>query len=133
MASRMATNDPSSVTCKICDGADLEIFAHTARCRICGVLLFWPYPKDDDAVLSDGEAKDWPVESGQWYSESSFQNHTNFTEMLRFVMDDADRDKELDILDYGGGGGQFALVCKSHFPKSNVYITDISDNSLLDE
>jgi hypothetical protein len=29
--------------------------------------------------------------------------------------------------------GQFALVCKSHFPESNVYIVDISDESLLDE
>src|SRR5262249_34916821 len=33
----------------------------------------------------------------------------------------------------GGGGGQFALVCKSHFPLSTVYITDISDESLLGE
>ena len=31
------------------------------------------------------------------------------------------------------GGGQFALVFKSHFPLATVYITDISDESLLEE
>lgn len=48
-------------------------------------------------------------------------------------MDDSFKGRKLDILDYGGGGGQFALVCKSHFPQSNIFITDISDESLLDE
>ena len=32
-----------------------------------------------------------------------------------------------------GAGGQFALVCKSHFIESKIYFTDISDNLLLDE
>ncbi|MFZ1702687.1 MAG: class I SAM-dependent methyltransferase [Pyrinomonadaceae bacterium] len=97
------------------------------------MLLFWPYPKGDEAFLAAGEAKDWPVESGQWYSETSFLNHSNFTEMVRFAMGEGDRDRELHILDYGGGGGQFALVCKSHFPDATVYITDIYDGALLDE
>jgi len=66
-----------------------------------------------------------------WYSESAFLNHTNFTQMLRFAADESHRNKKLDILDYGGGGGQFALVCKSHFPLATVHITDISDDSLL--
>ena len=48
-------------------------------------------------------------------------------------MDESYKGRKLDILDYGGGGGQFALVCKSHFPESTIYITDISDESLLDE
>jgi 2-polyprenyl-3-methyl-5-hydroxy-6-metoxy-1,4-benzoquinol methylase len=31
----------------------------------------------------------------------------------------------------GAAGGQFAMVFKSHFPESTVYITDINDTSLL--
>jgi len=53
--------------------------------------------------------------------------------MLRFAMDESYKGKKLNILDYGGGGGQFTLVCKSHFPEANVFITDISDGSLLQE
>lgn len=53
--------------------------------------------------------------------------------MIRFAMNESDKGKKLDILDYGGGGGQFALVCKSHFPEAKVYFTDISDESLLKE
>lgn len=53
--------------------------------------------------------------------------------MIRFAMDESCKGKKLDILDYGGGGGQFALVCKSHFPEATVFITDISDEALLEE
>jgi len=120
--------------CKICQSADLEIFEHTARCRVCEVLLYWPYPKSDDAMMAEGEKKAWPVVNAlEWYSESSFLNHANFTQMLRFAADENLRGRKLDILDFGGGGGQFALVCKSHFPEASVYITDIFDESLLDE
>ncbi len=48
-------------------------------------------------------------------------------------MSESDKGKKLDILDYGGGGGQFALVCKSLFPQALVYYTDIIDQSLLKE
>jgi len=120
--------------CKICGGIDLEIFAHTARCVNCKVLLFWPYPKSDERLISDGEGKVWtPQAALEWYSISSFLNHGNFTQMLRFTVSESFKDKSLNILDYGGGGGQFALVCRSHFPKASVYITDISDEALLDE
>lgn len=131
----MTTNaENPAATCKICHSSDLEVFAHTAKCRGCGVLLFWPYPKSDDALMSDGEGKAWPREEAlKWYSESSFLNHANFTNMLRFAVDGSHRDRQLDILDYGGGGGQFALVATSHFPQAKVYITDISDEALLDE
>jgi len=123
-----------SAVCKICHGADLDIFAHTARCRTCKVLLFWPYPKSDDTLVSDGEGKVWTPEAAlEWYSISSFLNHGNFTQMLRFTVDENFRNKKLNILDYGGGGGQFALVCRSHFPEATVYLTDISDEALLDE
>ena len=121
--------------CKICGGSNLSIFAHTAKCNDCEVLLFYPYPKNDAELVSDGEGKKWEREGVlQWYSEAAFYNHTNFTNMLRFTMDKSlTRQTQLNILDYGGGGGQFALVCKSHFPQSKVYITDISDEALLDE
>lgn len=110
------------------------IFAHTAKCGNCGVLLYYPYPNDDSQLLSTGEGKKWLREHVlRWYSKSSFYNHTNFTNMIRFVMDESCKEKKLDILDYGGGGGQFALVCKSHFPEANIFITDISDTSLLQE
>ena len=38
---------------------------------------------------------------------------------------------EMEILDYGGGGGQFALVMKSLYPKSNCTIVDMNDIRLL--
>ena len=115
--------------CKICGSPSLIFFAHTAKCGNCG----YPYPEDDNQLLSNGEGKNWPREKVivYWYSKSSFYNHTNFTNMIRFAMNEADKGKKLDILDYGGGGGQFALICKSHFPEATVYITDISDESLL--
>jgi len=110
------------------------VFAHTAKCGNCGALLYYPYPVADHLLLSDGGGKPWPRrEALKWYSESSFYNHTNFTNMIRFAMDDSCKTKSLSILDYGGGGGQFALVCKSHFPPTDVFITDISDEALLTE
>lgn len=119
--------------CKICGSSSLSVFAHTAKCRECGVLLYYPYPKDDVSLMS-GEGKRWPREQVlEWYSKASFYNHDNFTNMIRFVMDESCKGKKLDILDYGGGGGQFALVCRSLFPESQVHITDISDESLLEE
>lgn len=119
--------------CKICGNFTLTVFAHTAKCGGCGVLLYWPYPKIDSERIREG-SKQWGRKSVlNWYSKSSFYNHSNFTNMLRFTMDESFKHRKLDILDYGGGGGQFALVCKSHFPESTVYITDIIDDSLLDE
>lgn len=131
----MSANGSSANTpCKICQGTELDVYAHTARCRTCGVLLFWPYPKSDDTLISDGEGKSWPREDAlRWYSDSSFLNHENFTQMLRFTIDESRKHEKLAILDYGGGGGQFALVCRSHFPEAVNYITDISDEALLDE
>jgi 2-polyprenyl-3-methyl-5-hydroxy-6-metoxy-1,4-benzoquinol methylase len=121
-------------SCKICGSSNLSVFAHTARCEECGVLLYWPYPKSDTDLMLEGNTKRWPRERALWwYQQSSFHNHTNFTQMLRFTMSELPRDTKLDILDYGGGGGQFALVCSSHFPCATVYITDISDESLLEE
>lgn len=122
-----------TLPCKICQSPKLEICAHTARCGNCGVLLYYPYPLGDGDEVLDS-VKQWDRKGAlKWYSESSFLNHHNFTNMLRFTMDKANLDKEVDVLDYGGGGGQFALICKSHFPTSKIYITDIADQALLDE
>lgn len=120
--------------CKICNASSLKVYAHTAKCNECGVLLYYPYPKDDERLLADGEGKQWTKDRViEWYSKSSFYNHSNFTNMLRFAIDESYKNQALDILDYGGGGGQFALVCKSHFLESNIYLTDISDGSLLEQ
>ena len=120
--------------CKICGSKSLTIFAHTARCNECEVLLYYPYPRDDGVLVSDGEGKWWPKNRVlRWYSRSSFYNHTNFTNILRFSIDESYKGKNLRILDYGGGGGQFSLICKSHFPECQIFITDINDEALLDE
>lgn len=118
-------------SCKICGSADLSVFVHTARCGACGVLLYWPYPSDEEAREHDGLKT--AEQSLAWYSASSFRNHANFTNMLRFAMDEGLLGRKLDILDYGGGGGQFAMVCRSHFPEATVYITDVNDGALLDQ
>ncbi len=122
------------MVCKICGSSSLTVFAHTAQCCECGVLLYYPYPEDDKSLVSSGEGKSWPREEVlEWYSQSSFYGHVNLTNMVRFAMDESYKGRRIDILDYGGGGGQFALVCKSLFPESTTYITDISDESLLEE
>ncbi|MFX0202506.1 MAG: class I SAM-dependent methyltransferase [Candidatus Hodarchaeota archaeon] len=137
--------------CKICGSNSLTIFAHTARCSQCEVLLYYPYPEKegllrDDLSLSSlspteeekrilNKVLSWHIRNKalSWYGRSSFYNHTNFTNMLRFCIDESYTWKNIDILDYGGFGGQFSLICKSHFPQCQVFITDINDESLLDE
>jgi len=119
--------------CKICGSRNLKSFAHTAKCANCGVLLYYPYPPSDSDLDKDGVGKYSPQESFlKWYSQASFYNHTNFTNMLRFTMDESLKNRNIDILDYGCGGGQFALVCKSHFPQATVFCTDICDDALLE-
>jgi 2-polyprenyl-3-methyl-5-hydroxy-6-metoxy-1,4-benzoquinol methylase len=119
--------------CKICRSSELVVHAHTAKCKECGALLFWPYPEVD----SDKGNQEWDTWCRErvlpWYSESSFYNHKNFTNMVLFAMGESYKGRNLNILDYGAGGGQFALVCKSLFPQAVVYTTDLSDESLLDE
>ena len=122
-----------SVRCKICGSCELIAHAHTAKCQTCGVLLFWPYPKTGSDIPNP-EWDTWRRERVlRWYTESSFYNHANFTNMVRFVLGESHKGRELNVLDYGAGGGQFALVCKSLFPQAHVFTTDLSDESLLDE
>ena len=51
--------------------------------------------------------------------------------MIQFALSGNNSPGYLDILDYGGGGGQFALVCTSMLPHASVYTTDIDDDALL--
>jgi 2-polyprenyl-3-methyl-5-hydroxy-6-metoxy-1,4-benzoquinol methylase len=53
--------------------------------------------------------------------------------MIRFATDGWDVGRSVHFLDYGCGGGQFALVAKSFFPFSHVFCTDASDDALLPE
>ena len=130
----MAEDPVQQSKCKICGSPSLVIFAHTAKCDDCGVMVYYPYPADDSQLQAKSDGKNWSRDQVlRWYSKASFHNHTNFTNIIRFAMDESCLGKQLDILDYGGGGGQFALVCKSHFPEATVYITDFSDESLLQE
>ena len=123
----------SAARCKICGSYELLAHAHTAKCRACGVLLFWPYP-ETGFDIPNPEWDTWRRERVlRWYTASSFYNHTNFTNIVRFVLGESRKGRELNVLDYGAGGGQFALVCKSLFPQAEVFTTDLSDESLLDE
>lgn len=120
LTASQVTSEINLRTCKICGGEHLSVFAHTAQCRSCGVLLYYPYP-----VI---ERKLGDIESiKRWYNASSFYNHVNFTHMIRFCMGETDKGNSLSILDYGGGGGQFAPVLLSHFPVASVYFVDIQD------
>jgi hypothetical protein len=127
-------------SCKICGSQDMTIFAHTATCKNCGVLLAYPYPESDEILFQSGKNRDniadfnkIKEEKLQWHINSGHMNHNNFTSMTQFALDEKDRDKGIKVLDYGGGGGQFSLVLKSLYPLADSYIVDIEDNKLLDQ
>ncbi len=117
-----------SDNCKICGSGNLQIFAHTAKCKNCNVLLFYPYPKKAELV-------EYPDKSSSyyWYSKAADSNHSIFRNAINFTIKNEDRTKAISILDFGGGGGQFALSCKFFMPKCKVFIVDVSDIALLDE
>jgi 2-polyprenyl-3-methyl-5-hydroxy-6-metoxy-1,4-benzoquinol methylase len=131
------TEIPSQGKCKICDSSELKLFAHTSKCSQCGVLLCYPYPKgrEEDYLkqkpLSEEESQDIQSSWLGWHILSGERNHNNFTEMASFALNNADRQKSLKILDYGGGGGQFSLVVMSLFPKVETHIVDMDNNALL--
>jgi 2-polyprenyl-3-methyl-5-hydroxy-6-metoxy-1,4-benzoquinol methylase len=117
------------MTCKICDSVNLKIFAHTAKCQQCGVLLYYPYPQQSELDGAHMSREAWL----EWHVRSSYYNHKNFTTMINFTIDRSLAQQAVKVLDYGGGGGQFALVCRSIFPLSEIYITDHNDDALLDQ
>lgn len=113
--------------CKICGHPELVEIAHTACCRNCGVLLYYPYPMASEPCFINKDA------AYAWYGASAAFNHVNFTRMLRYATSGQPVMAPLSILDFGGGGGQFALICKSHFPRATVYLLDINNDSALKE
>ena len=127
-------------SCKICGSNSLKIFAHTASCKQCGVLLCYPYPKSDHDIFISGGNRDG-IDSDEenkrlkldWHLKSEARNHHNFTNMTLFAMEDQSFYEELKVLDYGGGGGQFAVVLRSIYPLTETYIVDICDAKLLDQ
>ena len=124
---RGATAAFDGASCKICGRRQLAIAGHTARCSHCGVLLYYPYPSGSHPSFTTRE------EALSWYTRSAAFNHVNFTRMLRFAAGKRPATAALSILDFGGGGGQFALVCRSHYPLATVYLVDVNDDSALAE
>lgn len=127
----------SKKICKICGATKLVIYAHTATCKNCGVLLNFPYtiPREInylEKIHSKQEINEAQKSCFDWHIKSKSQNHNNFTNMLLFCEKYMTRERNLDILDYGGGGGQFSLVLKSLYPNSNSKIVDMNDLQLLD-
>tara|TARA_B110000444_G_C18852044_1_gene606613 strand:- start:9422 stop:10300 length:879 start_codon:yes stop_codon:yes gene_type:complete len=124
--------------CKICKSKNLKSYVHTAKCTTCGVLLYYPYPDDDKTLLRKGKNKKWDNQKSDQeavlihYSRSSKNNHSLFTHAISYLIDSDERYNPIKILDFGGGGGQFGLICKSIYPMSEVFLTDINDNLLLD-
>ena len=125
--------------CKICGSKKLKFFAHTAKCQSCGVLLNQPYPEISrenvfyNKKTSAKEIKNDQLNTLDWHIRSGDKNHDNFTRMAKFALFNIDRTKQINVLDYGGGGGQFALVAKSLFPRLKIFIVDLNDNRLLNE
>jgi 2-polyprenyl-3-methyl-5-hydroxy-6-metoxy-1,4-benzoquinol methylase len=126
--------------CKICGSEQIAIFAHTAKCRACGALLFYPYPEarelgylENVTSLTEAQRAELQAATNHWHIQSGERNHNNFTQMALFALTDDDRQRPLKVLDYGGGGGQFALVAKSLFPLIDVYVVDLDNNKLLDQ
>ena len=123
--------------CKLCGSERLTVFMHTAKCNNCGALMYYPYPENhsletDEKIESISKyKKSW----FSWYQRAARLNHLNFTNMFLFSIENLENtfSEPIKILDYGGGGGQFAFVCKSLLPLSEVFIVDINDHALLDE
>lgn len=130
--------------CKICNSNDLEIVYHVAICKNCDVLLFYPYPENDreifikkkytkDNIAVNDNTEETKKRQLAYIQKSGNLNIENFKQMINFSIPKSLKDIEINILDYGGGSGQFASICKSIFPLSTVFITDLYDEKLLNE
>jgi 2-polyprenyl-3-methyl-5-hydroxy-6-metoxy-1,4-benzoquinol methylase len=130
--------------CKICNSTNLKIVHHVAICKNCDVLLFYPYPEKDKEIFhkkkftKDNIAISDNIEETQkrqlnYILKSGSLNIENFKQMINFSIPKSLKNIKINILDYGGGSGQFASICKSFFPLSKIYITDLYDEKLLDQ
>ena len=130
--------------CKICDQSNLRIKYHVAICKNCGVHLFYPYPDDDEEIfrkkkytkdniaVSENRSETQRRQS-DYLSKSGDLNISNFKRMINYTIPKSKNEDIIKILDYGGGSGQFAKICKIIFPNSEIYITDLYDEKLLDD
>lgn len=124
-------------SCKICTSKNVSFFAHSAKCLDCKVLLNFPYlePREIDYLLKHSSPLKYneiQKTSFDWHIQSGARNHHNFTKMASFCEEYISSGGEVEILDYGGGGGQFALVLKSLYPKSNCTLVDMVDDRLME-
>jgi len=125
------------LACKLCGFQHITVFIHTARCNNCGALMYYPYP-EDNSLETDESLELIPMHKKSWFSWyrlAAKLNHSNFTNMFLFSIENPENifSDPVKILDYGGGGGQFAFICKSILPLSEVFIVDINDYALIDE
>jgi len=109
------------------------VVAHTARCNHCRVLLYYPYPPEQQLPGRNEPPEESRQKYRDWYLQAARLNHRNFTNAIRFTVDGVWKGEKLAVLDFGGGGGQFALVLKSHFYNAEVYMVDVDDHSMIDE
>jgi len=130
--------------CKICKSSDLKIIYHVAICKNCKVLLFYPYPENDkeiflkkkytkDNIAINDNIEETKKRQLDYLLKSGHLNIKNFKQMINFTIPESLKDKQFDVLDYGGGGGQFASICNSIFPLSKIYITDLYDEKLIEK
>ena len=97
--------------------------------------LFYPY-LDDDALEIDTEKVSIEEEElVLLVQRASKLNHKNFSSMFFFTIPEPEEffDRKIRVLDYGGGGGQFAFVVRSMLPLAEVYIVDINDHALIEQ
>jgi 2-polyprenyl-3-methyl-5-hydroxy-6-metoxy-1,4-benzoquinol methylase len=95
------------------------------------VLLYYPYPSDE-ALRRDKSPEQIQAEYVTWCERASYRSHENFTTAIDFTISPDRAPETLQLLDFGGGGGQFALVARSHLPHAEVSIVDVSDATLLE-
>ena len=114
--------------CKICGINLTEFKDHTAKCKNCGVLLYFPYPNNDQIESVKLSIK----QNYEWYENSFIRKINGFRDIIAYSIQDRSK-KDYKILDYGGASGQFALIFKSVFPQAEVYIVDINDEALFVE
>lgn len=123
-----------SVRCKICGSEKINFVLHTVRCGNCGALLYYPYPQTA-FVPNHENRKEHEDYALSWYRRSSKRNHVNFSNMFLYAIENPQDIylSQIKILDFGGGGGQFAMVSKSFLPMAEVFITDVDDYALFNQ
>ena len=124
----MTINNQKLDNCKICDIKLIEFKDHTARCKNCGVLLYFPYPNNEQIESVKLSIK----QNYEWYENSFIRKINGFRDIIAYSIQDRSK-KDYKILDYGGASGQFALIFKSVFPQAEVFIADINDEALFVE